>query len=462
MSELLAPPPMIEAKVPVGVNPTAISVDVPNTHVERLQHTSAEMNLFTAVEHVGVKNDGLDVDQGIVGVLLVDANNAVGILRVTHGNEQFLVLSKLEKNTDNSDKRAQLLSVVRPGEVSVVGRNDLDAANDTLSSKHFSVELDDSGEVKFTDTSVNSTDIVTFDRHEKSEKTIGPKGLGRFIRRSKGGATEDKQVDISEYISDINGWSVKSQVLLDAIAPEQQPESDWGYTQRPGDLIKLRGELKGYEEPFVDQHGVETPAKFEGRDVIKRDSKINKGVYIVPGIQEAIVVDDMPKATNETNWRPKKREYDKAYEHFKLKAKFRGVSVEHYVQQGQELATLTAAFESATEKLDYDKPMADAVSELYSDKKIDLEVFLNEGKGVCRHQALLAAYYIERSIDGGFMKGSVSVDRNSIEGRGGHAWARYTASDGTVYILDPAQQFVGTLEDSRSNGGWNYSRPEDK
>jgi hypothetical protein len=54
----------------------------------------------------------------------------------------------------------------------------------------------------------------------------------------------------------------------------------------------------------------------------------------------------------------------------------------------------------------------------------------------------------------------ISVDRNTIKGLGGHAWVRYASSDGTVFVVDPAQEKVGRLEDMQETG-WDYRRPDD-
>ncbi|EKD64692.1 MAG: hypothetical protein ACD_50C00323G0007, partial [uncultured bacterium] len=75
-------------------------------------------------------------------------------------------------------------------------------------------------------------------------------------------------------------------------------------------------------------------------------------------------------------------------------------------------------------------------------------------------QALLAGYLLEKLTQEGILGGKVSVDRNFIEGRGGHAWVRYTNSREEVFILDPAQDYKGTLKDAPKNG-WDYRRPED-
>lgn len=109
--------------------------------------------------------------------------------------------------------------------------------------------------------------------------------------------------------------------------------------------------------------------------------------------------------------------------------------------------------------------------------KIPLAMYVSEKAGVCWQQGLLAAYLIEKLIDGGYIAGTVSTDRNmkrdrfgewvefAIRGYVGHQWARYTAPDGTIYVIDVAQHYCGRLADvpQDKRGFWrDYFRPEDK
>lgn len=109
-----------------------------------------------------------------------------------------------------------------------------------------------------------------------------------------------------------------------------------------------------------------------------------------------------------------------------------------------------------------------------TDVKIRLDSFLNERAGVCRHQALLAAYFIqklkhERRLKKWNLQGSFSVDRNEVVSpyknlsEGAHVWVRYTPLGGKPLILDVTQQKqVVSLEsligDRRA---WIYARPEE-
>ena len=189
--------------------------------------------------------------------------------------------------------------------------------------------------------------------------------------------------------------------------------------------------------------------RFQGRRCIRRDEPVSGGVWVVPGVQEAIVVD--PQKYPE--------EYDRLYESAKQKASPLGV-----VERGR---VLRAVFETVKEAMPYSQRGVDNVLEgLGPDKKIELSSFIANRTGVCRHQALACCALLERFKSEGHIRGNVSADRNmnfSPRGdAGGHAWARYTNSAGEVFILDVAQKFVGSLQESIGLGAWNYLRPEEQ
>jgi hypothetical protein len=442
-------------------------IDMPLSNVEHLHQEETTFSFDKAVEISGAENKELGVDQGLIGVVSLGPNAAIGLIRIDVNGSKFLAVSRMKKGTKESGERAELIGLLKEGESLALGRRNIEPENTEISSSHFSVSLDNG--VKIGDTSLNGSDVVTFETEQEAEDKVPIKGLRRFLRKSK--VKEDATdkidtVDISDFISDINGWSISSAQLHELATPakrDDENEADWGYTLTPDKMILLGKEIKGYEEPYIDDFGSLVPAKYNGREVIKRDSRLNGGVYIVPGIQEAIVVDDGQgkKSGGNEKWKPVNQKYEDAYRDFKSKLTSKNTTNDE-IESSMERNVVSAALESAMDILDYDLVFTESVSDSFADAKINLDAFLEEGKGVCRHQALLAGYYIERMIDGGKLKGSISVDRNQIKGKGGHAWARYTTEDGKVYIIDPAQKFSGTLQEARLTAYWNYDRPDDK
>lgn len=137
---------------------------------------------------------------------------------------------------------------------------------------------------------------------------------------------------------------------------------------------------------------------------------------------------------------------------------------------------LHAVYTVVDAMLQYDNNATEELMNVYSgglknNTIIPLDTFITVGYGVCRHQALFVAQLLEGLIGRGVLGGKVSVDRNAIhlpnDEYGGHAWARYTTSDGKVYIIDVAQHKIGLLTDfvaQREAGEevWDYERLDEK
>lgn len=137
-----------------------------------------------------------------------------------------------------------------------------------------------------------------------------------------------------------------------------------------------------------------------------------------------------------------------------------------------------AVFDTVRDMMRYD---AEKVDEIFKEHgredftKISLDTYAYYGVGVCRHQALFAAQILGHLKEHGVVSGTASVDRNAVrrpsdmdDKYDGHAWVRYTNSGGTAWIIDPAQNRIGKLEDliaQRDSGDfsvWEYARPDDR
>jgi hypothetical protein len=99
--------------------------------------------------------------------------------------------------------------------------------------------------------------------------------------------------------------------------------------------------------------------------------------------------------------------------------------------------------------------------DVYPRSKVTLGAFISQGEGVCRHMALYAGYLVETLNEQGVLRGAISYERNVLPGIGGHAWLRYHSfQNAEKWIIDPAQHFVGPVDDIKDNI-WTYMRPED-
>lgn len=240
--------------------------------------------------------------------------------------------------------------------------------------------------------------------------------------------------------------------------PQDRPEQEayWSRTLDRTELLKLMGRF--YEEPTGDNKLGEAdsrrPAKYgwyKNRHVIGRDERINGGIYLGAGGREEIVIDDTKDTAS----------YDEVYARLMSNVANRQSEQQQLGEDsGFKNGILTDVYDTVQQTLQYDEEFASQMADQYRDQKIELGVFIGSGKGVCRHQALLAGYLLERLKDEGKIRGTVSVDRNSIPGRGAHAWARYTSHSGDVNIIDPAQDYAGLIDNVPENG-WFYRRPED-
>lgn len=206
------------------------------------------------------------------------------------------------------------------------------------------------------------------------------------------------------------------------------------------------------DNPFYEEPDEASPnGYYKGRKIIGRDIPINGGVYLGQGPREAIVVDETHgELLNEYKAFVEQRE-----------KKVASGEAETFKKQ-----LLGDVFAYVKKQLEFDLEKVEEIHENEgngeADKKISLDVYLQYGAGVCRHQALFGGYLLERLAKDGRIGGKVSVDRNFIKGRGGHAWIRYTNEKGKVFIIDPAQNFIGLLDSVDDKRRWFYKRPTDE
>lgn len=239
------------------------------------------------------------------------------------------------------------------------------------------------------------------------------------------------------------------------MADEGYDSPDWHRTELARERL-AGNEL--YEEP--DHQSRE--GYWNGRTIIARDTEIVGGVYLGAGEREAIVVDDLkyPNELNEAYSESERWFYGNPLS--KLLRRTRGETIFEYIHNisKKKLGGNQDDIEEKVRRFVDKKEWEAAARGSYSDVEIPLNDFIKVKAGVCRHRALLAGYLLERLIQNGHMTGSVSIDRNTIRGKGGHAWVRYESADKrNVIIIDPSLGYVGNIEKAPSI--WNYKRPGD-
>jgi hypothetical protein len=256
-----------------------------------------------------------------------------------------------------------------------------------------------------------------------------------------------------------NGTVLKDLNVLDA---EASGSYGFGYTVSIGENISRVGNGRHYNSP--DQESGWGHGTYAGRPIIARDTPINGGVYPVGHSRgEALVIDDQ-KYPDELN-----KVYDTLIQDIHAgnpkNLMLRGIKralINKPTERNTEI--LKYVFNNVYDVLRYDIVATESLA--INSQKIALNNYIHEGVGVCRTQAVLSAYLVERLVKDGYLDGRISIDRNErhkIDGdSGGHAWARFTDKDGKVFIIDPAQRYVGSLDDSRKiQANWDYRRTED-
>jgi len=127
----------------------------------------------------------------------------------------------------------------------------------------------------------------------------------------------------------------------------------------------------------------------------------------------------------------------------------------------------------------YDADRTKTLCEQYRNERglsiLDIAVYLRARVGVCRHQAIAAAYIEKRLIEDRHLSGRVGLERNVVidrDGIGGHAWAVnrgtvvYRLADVAIpslreVVIDPAQDFTGTKVRAAGEKRWDYALPTD-
>jgi len=197
--------------------------------------------------------------------------------------------------------------------------------------------------------------------------------------------------------------------------------------------------------------------EFGGRHIIGRDTRIDKGVSLGGSAREAIVID-----FNLSVFLPDiyERIHDEVDD---IRAGRRSMlpffpRVQHNPYLGYAIPLIFSLTKEAMPGVDID-PVINRHG-LHNDQKGDLDLFIGNEVGVCRHRALLAGVLIERLIDESYMDGTVRVNRNEWLG-GAHAWTRYTRPNNQVVIIDAMQDYCGLINNSRTGLKWDYRNPLD-
>ena len=175
---------------------------------------------------------------------------------------------------------------------------------------------------------------------------------------------------------------------------------------------------------------------FHGWRIIGACTRIDGGIYLGRRPREAIVVDmRRPGSALRQLYDTWLRSLCVGYSAEAVRADLR----QHLAARCAELVAAYMPYdEEAVRRLG-------ARGLLHPDQPIDLDVFLGERGGVCRHQVCMVGALLERLVDEGWLTGQVSLERKHVPGWFSHAWVRFDDATADSWILDPAQQRYGRL-----------------
>ncbi len=246
--------------------------------------------------------------------------------------------------------------------------------------------------------------------------------------------------------------------------PLKDRKAEWSRTEVIGQRLR--------DDPNFTPPRPEDPGspygRYTGRRIIgSHMDHIIGGVYLGAGAREAIVVDDTLNGKRENAV---------------LNNFYRQDFLPHLERIAQNIkatpknVALKFIFDITQKEMPANLHRTEAVvrslTKGIKDQKVHLSAFLENHTGVCRHQALLVAYLLEKlqqeKAEGTKLTGTFSLDRNSMafadeQQIGAHVWVRYTTRHGDAWIIDATQNHIGRLEDLMKDPTvWEYARPAER
>jgi hypothetical protein len=209
------------------------------------------------------------------------------------------------------------------------------------------------------------------------------------------------------------------------------------YTQVFVDDLKREGSVSYETRDYTALHGY-----YEGHPIIGSLSRsMRGGVYGTTNSEHMLVDNESPVVKNAVE---------------QIMAYARRVAEAN----GSQRDILRAIKAGVAGFMTYDLPAVERLSSPhYKDRGIiHLSDYLKAGIGICRHQAVLDALVIEQAIEERLLKGTTGVQRNlDLEANSGHAWAVFRDEQNHTIIVDSAQDYVGTREETKGDPTrWNY------
>lgn len=239
-----------------------------------------------------------------------------------------------------------------------------------------------------------------------------------------------------------------------------QAVANWNYTAAAvGALSVGGGHLDENQYGALFEQGIPSAerqaknAAITGRDgitrnypVMGRDMLINETVNLGPG-QPAVVVDLKRDAVLQVTVDA----YRRFMETSKRRMPLANIAETFIEGPGKPFTeVLTDAFNFTLQVMPYRETYVRSVTKQVG---VNREALLGRfirttgnlhAGGVCLEQAMLTTFLLQNSFDERVAK--VSVDSAYVRGVGGHSWVRVVDNRGQIYIIDPTNKLINSLE----------------
>lgn len=286
---------------------------------------------------------------------------------------------------------------------------------------------------------------VTLGRHHQQD---------RFTHQTKMSRNQCN-ITVTEKGVEINNLTPTNETQISGnILAEEENEIEKKYTYLSDYTQALLKRASEDDTGFGRSNTEHINGTYLNHPIIGRNSKrLGNGVYLTRG-SEALIADTNSQKTSE------------AIESV--------ITLVQYLGEDAPNEEILQIVESQVGKiLKYNLDKTDSLSEPYrGNKGIGISSYIEKGVGVCRHQAILAGLTMEEMIARGILKGTTGVERNlRYDAKkktpiSGHAWAIFkptgAQSELEDYIIDPANNYVGTRKEALEKGGWYYKTNSEK
>jgi hypothetical protein len=217
-----------------------------------------------------------------------------------------------------------------------------------------------------------------------------------------------------------------------------------------------------YRSP-IESDPVAPYGRFRGRHIIGTGTRVLGGVYLGHSAREAIVVDETSHLLHACMLEFVERRFSNMrmqFLHGDLSLDF---SHESILKEGMLQAFVhelpVALYAYAKNRLVFNERKTSVVfqeAHILPDGELSLDAYLLARTGVCRHMVLFIVALFEMLSMMSLTRGRMFVCRCYIPHMFSHAWVRFEQDGAGPFILDPAQNYHGPLEQGGEMGRFVY------